>query len=252
MKTRRMAALQAALLSIAVFANAASRENAIHFKVLDSETRSVSLGGNDVPKNCDGVNFDAYCNNSKSTLLTNTLLVQIDNDPPFHISCTIDSRWSRCTPLPKGESFEARKVKHGVIVYYADDKGKARSQLYTLVDNNPKARPTASVAAVVNQPAPGAAAYRQSTSVSAPATPASSVQEILPEKVRCNFSTTPSGAEITLDGRYMGSTPSEIGLSVGTHVVVFSTPGFAQWKRELTVVSGSELSVSAIMQKAQQ
>jgi hypothetical protein len=251
MKTRRIAALQAALLLIAVLANAASRDNAIHIKVLDSETRSVSLGGNDVPKNCDGVNFDAYCNNSKSTLLTNTLTVQVGNDPPFRIACTIDSRWSRCTPQAKGESFEARRVKHGVIVYYVDDKGKARSQLYTMVDNS-KARPTVSVAAVVNQPAPGAAAYRQIEAVSAPATPASSVQEILPEKVRCNFSSTPSGAEITLDGRYMGSTPSEIGLSVGTHVVVFSTPGFAQWKRELTVVSGSELSVSAILLKAQQ
>jgi PEGA domain len=69
------------------------------------------------------------------------------------------------------------------------------------------------------------------------------------EKVKCNFSSTPPGAEITLDGKFVGSTPSEIELPTGAHVVVFSIPGFTQWKRELTVLSGSELTVSASLQK---
>jgi len=34
-------------------------------------------------------------------------------------------------------------------------------------------------------------------------------------------------------------------------VVVFSMPGFAQWKRELTVLPGSQLTVGAILQKEQ-
>jgi len=69
------------------------------------------------------------------------------------------------------------------------------------------------------------------------------------EKVKCNFSSTPAGADITLDGKYVGSTPSEIELATGAHVVVFSMPLFTQWKRELTVLSGSVLTVSAILQK---
>ena len=251
MSMHRMAALQAGLLLVAMFANAASRDNAIRIKVLDSETRSVSLGGNDVPKNCDGVNFDAYCNNSKTTLLTNTLLVQEGNDPPFRIACTIDSRWSRCVPLPKGESFEARKAKHGVIVYYIDDKGKARSQLYTLVDTDGKGRPPVSAAAVAVQPASAADAPRQSPPAPTATPPPVSAQEVLPEKVRCSFSSTPSGAEITLDGRYMGNTPSVLGLTTGTHVVVLFAPGFTQWKKELTVSSGSEVTVNASLQKSQ-
>jgi len=246
-----MAALQAALLFVAIFANAASRDNTIQIKVLDSETRSVSLGGNDVPKNCDGVNFDAYCNNSKTSLLTNTLLVQEGNDPPFRIACTIDSRWSRCVPLPKGESFEARKAKHGVVVYYIDDKGKARSQLYTLVDTDGKGRPPVSAAAVAVQPASAADAPRQSPPAPTATPPPVSAQEVLPEKVRCSFSSTPSGAEITLDGRYMGNTPSVLGLTTGTHVVVLFAPGFAQWKKELTVSSGSEVTVNASLEKSQ-
>ncbi len=253
MSIRRMAALQAGLLLAALLANAAPRNDLTRIKVLDSETRSVSLGGNDVPKNCDQVNFDAYCNNSKSALLTNTLLVQEDTGPPFRISCSIDSRFSRCTPLPKGETFEARRAKHGLVVYFVDDKGKARSQLYTLVATDGKTGPPAIAAGVATQQIPDAATPRQSPAAPAPAPPAVAVQQVSPEKVlekaKCNFSSTPPGADIILDGKYVGSTPSAIPLSPGTHVVVFSMPGFSQWKRELTVLPGSELTVGAVLHK---
>ncbi len=251
MSMRRMAALQAGLLLVAIFANATSRDNTIRIKVLDSEAHSVSLEGSDVPKNCDQVNFDAYCNNSRTSLLTNVLLVQEGNDPPFRIACTIDSKWSRCALLTKGESFDAKKEKRGIIVYYIDDNGKARSQLYTLVDTVGKARPPVSAAAVAVQPVPAVAAPQQSPPAPTPTPPPVSAQEALPETVRCSFSSTPSGAEITLDGRYMGNTPSVLGLTTGTHVVVLFAPGFAQWKKELTVSSGSEVTVNASLQKTQ-
>jgi hypothetical protein len=70
-------------------------------------------------------------------------------------------------------------------------------------------------------------------------------------KVKCAFTSTPPGAEISVDWRYVGNTPSEIGLSAGTHIVVISMPGFAEWKRELTVGSDSQLSVAATLEKAQ-
>ena len=44
MSMRRMAALQAGLLLAAMFANAASQNNLMRIKVLDSVTRSLSLG----------------------------------------------------------------------------------------------------------------------------------------------------------------------------------------------------------------
>ena len=66
-----------------MFANAASRSNDIadHGSGFGNSRREPV--GSDVPKNCDGVNFDAYCNNSKTTRVTNTLLVQAGDDPPF-------------------------------------------------------------------------------------------------------------------------------------------------------------------------
>jgi len=239
----RKVALSAGLLFVAVFASAAVKNQTIRITVLDSETQSVSLNASDVPKNCDQVNYDAYCLNSKTAQITTTLLVQEDNSPPFHITCTIDSKWSRCIPLPKGESFDARKEKRGLLVYYVDDKGKLRNQLFTYAAEDTKSPP----------PEPAAAGNAGASLAPAPNTgQAAPVAPSLPQAtVKCSFSSTPSGADVTLDGRYIGSTPSVLNLTTGQHVVLISTPGFAPWKRELTVSPGSELTVNAVLEKAQ-
>jgi hypothetical protein len=255
---RRIAAVQAGVLLAGLFlmpmlANAASQKDTVRITVLDSVTRaSTADNNNGVPLNCEQLTFDAYCRSTTNVPMISTLLVQEDNEPPFRISCTIESRYSRCIPLPKGESFDARKEKHGITVYYVDDKGKERKQLYALVDAAGKAGAPAAAAAVAAQPAPGATAPRQSSAAPPAAPSAGSLQATPPEKlekVKCDFSSTPMGADITLDGKYVGSTPSEIAITTGEHVVLFSMPGFTQWKRELTVLPGSVLTVSAILQK---
>jgi hypothetical protein len=255
MSIGRLAAVQMGLLLAAMFANAASQKDKVRITVLDSVTRaSTADNNNGVPLNCEQLTFDAYCRSTTNVPLISTLLVQEENEPPFWISCRIESRYSRCIPLPKGESFDARKEKRGITVYYVDGKGKERKQLYALVDADGKAGPPAAGAAVAAQPVAASATPRQSSPAPAPAPSVGSVQAVAPEKVekvKCNFSSTPPGAEITLDGKFVGSTPSEIELATGTHVVVFSIPGFTQWKRELTVLSGSELTVSASLQKEQ-
>jgi len=240
----RIAALQAALLFLGMSASAAVKSNEVlRIKVLDSETRSLTIG-NDVPKNCDQVNFDAYCNNSNSARVVNTLLVQIGDGPPFRITCTIDARWSRCVALPKGGTFDATREKHGFAIYYEDDSGKPRKQLYVLLPGNAKPNPAVTVR-VASQSS--AAPAKNAGPASTAETPAESVQQ----SVKCGFTSTPAGAQITLDGRYVGSTPSVLSLNAGSHVVVISMPGFGDWKRELAVSPESELTVNAILEKAQ-
>ena len=267
MSMPRWAALQAGLLLlVAMFANAASRNNTIRITVLDSQTRALNLDNNGVPNNCDQLTFDAYCRSTTNAPLVNTLLVQEGNEPPFRVTCTMESRNSKCVSLPKGETLDARRGKHGITVYYVDDKGKVRGQFYKLVDTNEKTGPPATAVAVGAQPVPAAAknagqapavpvphaaAPVQTSTVSVPAPPPAYAQAASPEKVRCNFNSTPSGAEITIDWRYVGNTPSEIGLSPGTHVVVISLPGFAEWKRDLTVAADSVLNVTANLQKTE-
>jgi PEGA domain len=249
MSMRRVAALQAGLLLVAISASASSLKNTVRITVLDSVTRALTSDDNNgVPQNCAQLTFDAYCRSTTNVPLVSTLLVQEGNQPPFRISCTIESRYSRCIPLPKGETFDARPAKHGFIVFYVDDKGKERKQLYTLVASDNTVKPAA--AAIATQPVPIAAAPQQSSATPAPASPSPgvSVREV-PGNVKCNFSSIPAGAEITLDGKYVGSTPSEIAVPTGTHVVIFSMPGFIQWKRDLTLTTGSQLTVSAILQK---
>src|ERR1700678_2742065 len=240
MSVRRITAVHAGLLLAAVLANAASQKDTVRITVLDSVTRaSTADNNNGVPQNCEQLTFDAYCRSTTSVPLISTLLVQQDNEPPFRISCTIESRYSRCIPLPKGESFDAKKEKRGLTVYYVDDKGKDRKQLYSLVGAEGKAMP----AAVAAQPA-AAAAPRQNSPAPAPvpsasaqpapapsvgavsATPPEKVAAEKIEKVKCNFSSTPAGADIMLDGKYVGSTPSKIELETGTHVVIVSMAGF--------------------------
>jgi hypothetical protein len=262
-------------------ANAATRNNEMRVKVVNSETRSEAVEGSDVPKNCDGMNFDAYCNNSNTRVLTNTLVVQEDDGTMFRVACTVDAKYSRCVPLPTGESFDARREKHGITLYYVDDKGKARSQLYSFVGGQrglvaSAAAPStasASAAPAANASAAGAPSTASSSAASAanasavnapahaPSAAAAAVDDTgpdagftssrVPSTVECSFSSTPAGAEVTIDGRYVGSTPSVLGVMTGSHVVVVRMNGFAEWKRELTVEPGSELTINAVLQKGQ-
>ncbi len=265
MSTRGIAILGTAFLLLATFANAVSR-NTIQIKVLDSETRALPLDDNGVPLNCEQLTFDAYCRSTRAPQMTSTLLVQEGNNPPFHIICTIESKFSRCTPLSKGETFEARRGKHGITLYYVDDNGKARSQLYRYVDKNGKAGPPASAAVVATQRVPGVAENAVQPRAAAVAAPVQNfpapapppapaqgglVEKANREKVRCNFTSTPPDADITVDGSYVGNTPSEIGLTTGKHIVVIAKVGFGEWKRELTVASDSVVNVTANLQQSQ-
>jgi hypothetical protein len=140
---------------------------------------------------------------------------------------------------------------------YEDSHGRDKKEFFRLVDTTPA--PATAVAATDSQakptaaPSPASAAAPAKTGVSAQ--PVSSAlgprfgQENSADTIRCTFSTTPPGAEISLDGKYVGNTPSEITITTGAHTVVYTLLGFASWKRDLTVLPASELNVSAVLQK---
>lgn len=242
----------ASLLCIVALPCAAVKNETIRIKVLDSDTRSISTGDNGVPKNCDAVNYDAYCHSSKTAEVINTLLVQQGDDPPYRVSCAIETKWSRCVPLLKGYSFDARREKNGITIYYLDDNGKMRKQLYTyLTQDKAQAKAQADMQDKKSGPENASAPNASPEPAPKPLQTAPAVGSVgKPEEVKCSFTSTPTGAEISLDGQYLGSTPSVVNVRAGTHEVVVSMPGFAQWKRELTVAAGSELTVNAVLEKA--
>ena len=62
---------------------------------------------------------------------------------------------------------------------------------------------------------------------------------------------TPDGAEITVDEKYMGSTPSALRLSVGDHKIKLEKTGFKSWEKTLTVSSGGKIQISADLQTSE-
>jgi len=60
---------------------------------------------------------------------------------------------------------------------------------------------------------------------------------------------SPDGADILIDGKYMGSTPSTIVLTAGSHTISIQESGYRPWDRTLALVSGSKVTVDARLEK---
>ena len=65
---------------------------------------------------------------------------------------------------------------------------------------------------------------------------------------RVSVASTPDGADIEVDGSFVGNTPSIIELSPGEHTVVVKKPGYQQWQRKLKV-TGGEIKLNANLQQ---
>jgi PEGA domain len=64
-----------------------------------------------------------------------------------------------------------------------------------------------------------------------------------------SIKSTPDGADITVDGRYVGSTPSVIRLAAGDHEMEIAKPGFKAWKRKMNLTTGGQVTVDATLEK---
>jgi PEGA domain len=60
---------------------------------------------------------------------------------------------------------------------------------------------------------------------------------------------TPDGAEITVDDKFVGTTPSTIQLAPGEHKIGLAKSGFKSWERTITVTAGSTLNLDASLDK---
>lgn len=60
---------------------------------------------------------------------------------------------------------------------------------------------------------------------------------------------TPDGAEIEVDGKFVGSTPSTVQLKIGDHKITIRKAGFVVWERAITVSAGGSIVVDASLEK---
>ena len=62
-------------------------------------------------------------------------------------------------------------------------------------------------------------------------------------------STIPDGADISVDGNFIGSAPATLKLAPGKHVISVSQQGYKTWSRELSVLPGSDATLKAALEK---
>jgi hypothetical protein len=75
-------------------------------------------------------------------------------------------------------------------------------------------------------------------------------QNVSPASAKLQIDSSPTGADIEVDGSFVGSTPSEVQVAEGDHTVVVKKSGFKDWERKLKSSAGSSVHLGAELEKA--
>ncbi len=89
-----------------------------------------------------------------------------------------------------------------------------------------------------------ASSTEQNVAGSAGATPVASGSS-----AKIQLESDPSGADIELDGSFVGNTPSDVQVGEGDHTVTVKKVGFKNWERKIKVSAGSSVHLLAQMEK---
>jgi len=164
--------------------------------------------------------------------------------------------------LPEGFPFHGRLTDHDVrnlqgrgaeiIVlepqYTAQSLKDARAECEGMTSQNPnQTSETATRPQATSEAQPGNSAS-QSTTTASPQTATASPADSAPPEATLDCSSTPPGADIEIDGAFVGSTPSTISVALGSHKVTVKKKGFADWTRTLNV-SGGSIHLSAELEQ---
>ena len=71
----------------------------------------------------------------------------------------------------------------------------------------------------------------------------------VPAKGTVMVTCTPENAEVSVDGVFVGNSPSTLSVTEGIHIVEVRAEGYKPFKRELRVMSGSEVTIRATLDK---
>lgn len=64
-----------------------------------------------------------------------------------------------------------------------------------------------------------------------------------------NVSSNPAGADVAVDGDFVGNSPASLKLAPGKHTITVKMSGYKDWSREITVQAGSEVQLTANLEK---
>jgi len=106
------------------------------------------------------------------------------------------------------------------------------------------ADPPAAPAAAKDPPPQSADPPQSASAPPPPAAPAA------PGGGKLSIASVPDGADIEVDGSFVGNAPSEVQLPDGYHTVTVKKAGFKDWERTLKVTGGSNVHLNAELEKA--
>jgi hypothetical protein len=61
---------------------------------------------------------------------------------------------------------------------------------------------------------------------------------------------TPAGADVNVDDAFVGNAPATLKLKPGKHTIKITMDGFKDWTRDITAMAGSQVNLTATMQKS--
>ncbi len=96
----------------------------------------------------------------------------------------------------------------------------------------------------------GAARIALRRGSAAPVVPAASKQSEPLPVAKLDVASTPAGADIEVDGSFVGNTPSLLELPLGEHTLLIKKPGFKPWERKLKATGGT-VNIRAELEPAQ-
>lgn len=157
--------------------------------------------------------------------------------------------------LPDGFPFHGRLTDHDVrnlqgrgaeVVilnsnFTSDDLKQARADCRGETGKTPNQAeakgppPESTSEATITNPAPPA-----------PATPPPSVGQ---STGKISVASVPDGADIEVDGSFVGNTPSDVQIAEGEHTVTVKKTGFKDWERKLKVSAGSNVHLNAELEQ---
>jgi hypothetical protein len=169
--------------------------------------------------------------------------------------------------FPDGFPFHGRMTDHDVrnlqargtevLVleshYTGDDLKQARADCRGETGKTPnqsEAKATPAEAPAVDPPLAAAAAAEKPVGAASAAAPTSAPAATPASSASAKLSVTsaPVGADIMVDGNFVGNTPSDVQIPEGEHTVVVKKSGFKDWERKMKISGGSNVHLNAEME----
>jgi hypothetical protein len=89
----------------------------------------------------------------------------------------------------------------------------------------------------------------QSAPTQSEPTPSPTSATAVPTNGTVEVHSTPEGAEVYVDGAFIGNAPATLKLAPGQHTIRVTQSGFKEWSREIAVQAGSDAHLSASLDK---